>query len=56
MKYTRFARETLGPSVERERQAQELKLRLASPNRPAVGQHDTSELDLFRTANEPRLI
>lgn len=39
-----------------EKEAQLIRLRLASPNRPNTPQHDASELELFRTANEPRLL
>ena len=43
---------TGGP--ERERHI--VALRAASPMRGRAGQHDASDLGLFRAANEPRLL
>lgn len=45
---------TAPPDAEKE--AQLIRLRLSSPQRPVTPQHDASDLELFRTANEPRLI
>lgn len=39
----------------RRHERQLVELRSASPLRGKPGQHDASELDLFRAANEPSL-
>lgn len=42
------------PDIERARKV--AQLRAAAPMRGQPGQHDASDLDLFRVANEPRLL
>ena len=51
--FTQEQRPSTG-GAERERQL--IALRAASPMRGRAGQHDASDLGLFRAANEPTLL
>lgn len=51
-----FAQEQRSSKSGAERERQILALRAASPMRGRAGQHDASDLGLFRAANEPSLL